>query len=398
MAPLMPRSPSNPIIDVGGLGATRKGAGGENQMGKAVIPLARPTLTHEMEEAALQALRNEKFVLGESVFKFEDEFARYVGVDYAIAVNSGTMALQLALEVLGVGGRRVLTSPMSFIATANAVLHAGGTPVFADCLPNTGLIDPGAVGASMEGVGVLLPVHLYGTPADMAALEDLSGPHRIPIVEDACQAHGARFGGKRAGSLGLLGCFSFYSTKNLTVGGDGGMITTNDGRLAERLRRLRDCGRVAQYEHTEIGYTARLNSINAAIGRVQLRHLEVWNERRRAIASRYIQGCRDIDYLSLPEVPPGCEPVYHLFPILTDYRDGVQGYLAERRVATGIHYPIPVHLQPIYRKLFDFREGDYPRAEAHARRVLTLPMYPELKDEEVDYILEQLAGFRPGRT
>lgn len=363
------------------------------------IPLARPSFTKEMEEAAIQALRNERFVLGESVFKLEEEFASFVGVEHAISVNNGTMALQLALEVLGIGSPadEVLTSPMSFVATANAVVHAGGTPAFADTLPHSGLLDPHKVEAEIRRAKVLMPVHLYGTPAPMDELQEIADRYGVQLVEDACQAHGAAYKGARTGSLGLLGCFSFYSTKNLTVGGDGGMITTNDDRLAERLGRLRDCGRIAQYEHTEIGYTARLNSVNAAIGRVQLSHLEEWNNRRLAIASRYIQGCRGLGDLMVPVPPKGCEPAYHLFAVTTGHREALRRYLQEQGIATGVHYPIPIHLQPIYRELFGYKEGTFPRAELHAKRVLTLPMYPELKDAEVDYVVGRLGEFFRGR-
>ena len=232
-----------------------------------------------MSDVAIEALQNEKFVMGESVFKFEEEFAKFCGVKRAVSTSSGTFALQLSLQALGISSNdQVWITPMSFIATANSAYLAGATPLFADINPKTFTLDPlKAKERLSDKVKAILPVHLYGYPADMDSILELA-ENRV-VVEDCCQAHGAKYRNKRVGSLGAVGCFSFYSAKNMTVGGDGGMAVTNDEQLANRIAKLRDCGRISHYEHDMIGLTARLNTVNAAIGRVQLRRLEGWNEK-----------------------------------------------------------------------------------------------------------------------
>ena len=353
------------------------------------IPVARPTVTDEMLEAMTDALRNERMVLGESVFKFEDEFARYTGTDHAISVSSGTDALILTLMALNVRGREVITTPLSFVATGNAIVHAGATPIFADSSRKDFNLDPAEV-LPNKNTAAVLPVHLYGNPARMDEIREAAGS-KAKIIEDACQAHGALYKGKKAGSIGDVGCFSFYATKNMTVGGDGGMITTSDKRLADDLRKLRDCGRISRYIHDVFGFTSRLNTCNAAFGRVQLRHLDAWNERRRAIARRYSEKLKDLPEVVLP--PLGTKdvvPVFHLFVIQTGDRDGLVRYLDSKGVDTAVHYPVPIHLQPVYKDAFGFGPGSYPESEALADRVLSLPIFPSLKDEEVDYICEQI--------
>ncbi len=353
------------------------------------IPLARPMVTNEMLEAMTDALRNERMVLGESVFKFEEEFARYTGTEQAIAVSSGTDALILTLMALNVRGREVITTPLSFIATANAIVHAGATPIFADSSRKDYDLDPREVMPN-KNTAAVMPVHLFGNPAPMDEIREAAGD-KVKIIEDACQAHGAVYKGKRAGSIGDAGCFSFYSTKNMTVGGDGGMITTNDKRLADDLRKLRDCGRISRYVHDVFGFTSRLNTSNAAFGRVQLRYLDAWNERRRAIARRYSEKLKDLPEVVLP--PLGTKdivPVFHLFVIQADDRDGLARYLGSKGVDTAVHYPVPIHLQPVYKDAFGFGPGSYPESEALSNRLLSLPIFPSLKDEEVDYICEQI--------
>ncbi|HHT75022.1 MAG TPA: DegT/DnrJ/EryC1/StrS family aminotransferase [Methanomassiliicoccaceae archaeon] len=358
------------------------------------IPVSRPVMTEEMIEAASNALANERLVMGESVFKFEEEFARYVGVDHAISVSSGTDALILSSIALNVRAREVVTSTFSFIATANSIVHAGGTPVFADVLSN-GNIDPKEIRTRRETAAVM-PVHLYGHPADMDAIAE-AAPN-VKIIEDACQAHGAMYKGRKVGSIGDVGCFSFYPTKNMTVGGDGGMITTNDDRLARDLRKLRDCGRVSRYEHDVFGFTSRLNTANAAIGRVQLRHLDEWNDRRREIARRYAEKLKDIEAIRLP--PLGSKdvtPVFHLFVIQCDDRDSLAKHLNENGVDTATHYPIPIHLQPAYRDAFGFAPGSYPESERLSRTALSLPMFPEMTDEQVDEVCRLIVEHYGGR-
>jgi perosamine synthetase len=361
----------------------------------AKIPLARPTVTEEMVQAMAEAVRGERLVLGESVFRFEEEFARYVGTAHAVSVSSGTDALLLSLMALNVRAREVVTTPMSFIATANAVIHAGGTPVFADVLPD-GNIDPAEVRTRGETAAVL-PVHLYGNPARMDEIAEAAGPG-VRIIEDACQAHGAMYKGRKCGAIGDVGCFSFYTTKNMTVGGDGGMITTNDDRLAADLRKLRDCGRVSRYVHDVVGFTSRLNTANAAFGRVQLKHLDEWNERRRALARRYCQRLKDVAEMALP--PLGTKevvPVFHLFVVRCGDRDALARYLEAQGVETAVHYPVPIHLQPVYRDAFGFSEGSYPASERMSATALSLPLFPEMREEQVDEVCGHISDYYGGK-
>jgi dTDP-4-amino-4,6-dideoxygalactose transaminase len=360
------------------------------------IPVSRPTVTDEMVGAMADAVRNERMVLGESVFKFEEEFARYTGTEHAISVSSGTDALILTLMALNVRGREVITTPLSFIATANAVVHAGATPIFADVSARDLDLDPAEV-RPMRNTAAVMPVHLFGHPSRIDEIREAVGP-KIKIIEDACQAHGAVYKGKRAGSLGDAGCFSFYATKNMTVGGDGGMITTNDKRLADDLRKLRDCGRTSRYIHDVFGFTARLNTANAAFGRVQLRHLDEWNERRRAIARRYAEKLKDVEELVLP--PMGSKditPVFHLFVVQAQDRDALARSLQALDIDTAVHYPVPIHLQPVYKDAFGFSEGSFPESERLAGRVLSLPIFPTLTDEEVDRICQGIIDHYGGK-
>ena len=360
------------------------------------IPLAKPVFDKEMENAAINALKNEKFVMGESVFKFEEEFAKYCGTKYAVSTSSGTFALQLALQAVGIGSKdKVLTTPFSFIATANSIFCAGAKPVFADIDAKSSNIDPSEVKEKLgSDFKAILPVHLYGYPADLNSLMAFNeGSDRI-IVEDCCQAHGAKYQGKKVGSIGSIGCFSFYSAKNMTVGGDGGMAVTNDEEVAKKIGKLRDCGRISHYEHDMIGLTARLNTVNAAIGRVQLSKLDGWNENRRKLAKLYNKRLGDIGAL---ELPPGesseITPVYHLYVVKTKYRDALKAHLESNGVQCGIHYPIPIHLQPIYRQLYGYKEGDFPKSEDVCKQVLSLPLYPEMGETEVDEVSKLVHEF-----
>jgi len=352
------------------------------------IPLMQPALDTEMLEAALLALQNEKFVLGESVHRFEEEFAKFCGARYAVSTGSGTAALQIALQALGVGrGDSVLTTPFSFFATANAAVHAEARPDFADTEMDGFNISPTeARNRISSSTKAIVPVHLYGHPCQMDQLSDLAKEKGIPLVEDACQAHGSEYKGKRVGSIGDAGCFSFYPSKNMTVAGDGGMIVTSNDDVAEAARSLRDCGRETKYTMARIGYTSRLNTVNAAIGRVQLRHLDRWNEERREIASLYRKQLATVPELALlPEDNDGLS-VHHLFVIRSAERDRVADWLLKHGVETGIHYPVPIHLQPPYRRMGNYSEGAFPRSERLAKEVLSLPMYPGLSEEDVTYI------------
>lgn len=361
------------------------------------ISLAQPIVTEEMRDEADRVLREEFFVGGDSVEAFESEFADYVGTNYAVAVDSGTRAIQLALEAAGIGeDDTVLTTPATFVATANAIHHAGADVRLVDVNLDTYTIDVETAKSVLaeESIDAVIPVHLYGYPVDVPALREAAPD--IPIIADACQAHGAAHGDTLVGALSTLSCFSFYPSKNMTVAGDGGIVTVDDTETAERLRSLRDVGREegqSRYEHPRIGYTARLNTVNAAIGREQLRHLDDWNERRKEIAARYADGLAGIGDLNLP--PTGdaeYTPAWYLYVVRTDYREALASYMEKQGVETGIHYGTPVHLQPPYRER-GYVPGDFPASETWAETVLSLPMHPELSDEEIDYVVDTIAAF-----
>jgi perosamine synthetase len=361
-----------------------------------VIPLALPVFDQEMADAAVSALRHERFVLGEDVFKFEEEFAKYVGTRFAVSTSSGTNALQIALLALGVSrGDEVITSAFSFVASANAVLHADARPVLADIEPKHFNIDPDEVKLSVtKRSKVLLPVHLFGYPCKMQKIMDIAEECNLKVVEDACQAHGAEYAGCKVGTIGDVGCFSFYPSKNMTVCGDGGMIVTNDVDVAKLAAKLRDCGRKSQYEHDVVGYTSRLNTVNAAIGRVQLRRLDEWNKKRVDVADVYDKLLSDMDEVITP--PRGnslVKPVYHLYVVKAKKRDDLRMYLQRSGVQSGVHYPLPIPLQPVYKEMFKFNSGDYPVSERVSGECLSLPIYPTLSVEDVNYVCDKIHEF-----
>ena len=349
----------------------------------------RPIVDQEMLQSAVLSMQNEKLVMGESVYKFEEEFARYCGVRYAVSTASGTAALQIALQSMGIEeSDEVITTPFSFFATSNAVIHAGAQPRFAD-VENTGFnLDPQKVEARLTPkTRAIIPVHLYGHPARMDEFLDLAEDKGISIIEDDCQAHGAEYDGRRVGSLGQVGCFSFYTSKNMTVCGDGGMIVTNDEQVADAARSFRDCGRASRYTMQRIGYTSRLNTVNAAIGRVQLRRLDKWNDARRRMANLYRRELEGAAGVELPPAETASETsVYHLFVIRSDHRDQLYLHLENSGVEAAIHYPIPIHLQAPYRTGYGYSEGTFPLAEKLAGRVLSLPLHPAITEEEVQTV------------
>lgn len=338
---------------------------------------------HEVESAMREVLRKTNFILGEEVRLFEEAFAAYCEVGYAVGVDSGTSALELALRALGVGpGDEVITAANTFIATVLAITDSGATPVLVDVDPLTYNIDPEKLARAItRRTKAIIPVHLYGQPADMDAVQEIAQRQGLLVVEDACQAHGARYKGARAGSLGHAAAFSFYPSKNLGAYGDGGMVVTDDPEVAETVRMLRNYGQREKYVHLVPGYNRRLDTLQAAVLGVKLPHLDRWNEARREHARVYglaLQGAA----VTLPVVAGYAEPVYHLYAILADERDGLQEALRRQGVAAGIHYPIPIHLQPAYRHL-GYEAGDFPVTERCARQALSLPMYPELTPEAI---------------
>src|SRR2546428_4738761 len=304
--------------------------------------------------------------MGESFYKFEEEFARYCGTRYAISTASGTAALQIAFQSIGIhGDDEILTTPFSFFATSNAIIHAGAQPRFAD-VENSGFnLDPEKASKKITSkTQAVEPVHLYGEPARMDEFLAMAGERGIRIVGDCGQAQGAEDDGKKVGSIGLAGCFSFYFSKNMSVGGDGGMITTNDQNLADAARSFRDCGRASKYGMSRLGYTSKLNTVNAAIGRVQLRRLDKWNSLIRGIASLYRRDLESVEGITLPPEENSKEvPVYQLFVIRSEQRDRIAKRLREKGIKCAIHYPIPIHLQDYYRRHYGFSEGSFPASE-----------------------------------
>ena len=345
------------------------------------IPFFIQEFTDEMEEAAIHALRNESFVGGESVSKFEEEFAKYTGTKYAASVSSGNGALQISLMALGIGeSHKVITPTNSFIASANCIRMTNAKPILTDIDMNDGGID---LSNNKNNVNAIIPVHIYGNPCDFDSVKSFAEEQKIPIIEDACQAHGAQYKGKKVGSLGDIGCFSFYPTKNMTVGGDGGMTTTDDEEIVSKIKSIRDNGRKTKNEFDKLGFTMRLNTVNAAIGRVQLKHLDEKTARRREIASIYRKNL--VQDFILPENKDG-KSVYHQIVIKHEKRDEIRKELADNEIGSAIYYETPIHKQPIYQE-FGY---ELPNSEKFSKKILSLPSYPQLTDEQALEICEHV--------
>jgi dTDP-4-amino-4,6-dideoxygalactose transaminase len=351
------------------------------------------TISAEITEAVSKVIRESDFILGREVGLFEEEFASFCEAKWAIGVDSGTSALELALRAYEIGpGDEVITAANSFIASALAISHAGATPVLADVGADTYTIDVAAVEKAITSrTKAIIPVHLYGHPADMDAIMQLAQRHGLAVIEDACQAHGARYKGKRAGSLGHAAAFSFYPGKNLGAYGDGGAVVTSDHAVAKRLEMLRNYGQKEKYQHMFRGYNRRLDTLQAAVLRIKLKHLEEWNEARRQHAKTY---CRLLAQTGIvvPHVAAASDSVWHLYVIRIDQRDALKEHLATRGISVSIHYPIPIHLQPAYLDL-GYRQGDFPVTEGCARHILSLPMYAELTPEIIGRVAETVGEF-----
>lgn len=345
----------------------------------------------EMDAAIHRVVQNTSFIMGKEVRDFEEAFAAYCGARHCVGVSSGTAALHLALLAAGVGpGDEVITTPFTFIATVEAILMAGARPILVDIDPRTYTLDPAKLeDAITPHTKAVLPVHLYGQPADMDAIRDIAGRHGMWVVEDAAQAHGAEYKGKRTGTLGDIAGFSFYPGKNLGAYGDAGAVVTDDDALAERVRMLRDHGRRSKYEHEVPGFGERLDALQAAILGAKLPHLEAWTEARREHARAYAERLAGAG-LVLPQEMPGTRMVYHLFVVrVRADRDAISAALKAQGIDTGVHYPIPLHLQPALRYL-GYSAGDFPESERAAQEVLSLPLYPELTEEQIDYVSHHL--------
>lgn len=347
-------------------------------------------LRNEINAAIQGVLDRGDFILGQDVTKLEEEFAAYCGTKYAVGVDNGLSALELSLRALGVGpGHEVIVPAHTFTASAAAITFAGAKPVFVDVDPETWNIDPEKVEAAITPrTRAILPVHLYGLPADMHMILGIAEKYHLVVVEDACQAHGAKYKGHKTGSLGNAAGFSFYPTKNLGACGDGGMVTTDDPKVAETIRALRNCGQRNKNVHELEPFNHRLDNLQAAILRVKLPYLDSWIESRRKLAARYNQILPNS--VVKPVEPPGYQHVYHLYVIRTQNREALQAHLKERGIGTAIHYPNPVHLQPFFAKNGHTR-GQFPIAEKICTEILSLPMYPEMTEEQVDIVAAAIA-------
>lgn len=357
------------------------------------LKLQYQALKVELDESIRSVLESGWFVLGKNVVAFENEFAAYCGAALAIGVGNGTDALQLALMACDIGpGDEVITVPNSATFTALAISAVGARPVFVDIDPDTYNMDPHKLEAALgPHTKAILPVHLYGQPADMDPILDLARKHNLFVIEDAAQAHGALYRGQRAGTLGDIGCFSFYPSKNLGAFGDGGLVTTNRPEIADRVRMLRHGGQKSRYDHQLLGINSRLDEMQAAILRVKLPYLDKWNDRRRHIAALYTALLGDSE-VEPPMAMPHAKHIYHLYVIRCKERNALQQYLAEHGVGTAIHYPTPIHLQGAYRFL-NLGRGAFPTAERYAEQVLSLPIYPELTDTKVREIANHIRNW-----
>ncbi len=359
------------------------------------ISIAKPILGKEEEVALREVLQSGNLVQGQKVKQFEEEFAHYLGVKHAIAVANGTIALDLALKTLGVtAGDEVITPAFSFIASSNCILYQGAEPVFADIEPRTYNINPKDVTEKItDKTKAIIAVHLYGQPAEMRRLKEIAEDHQILLLEDAAQAHGATYRGRKAGSLGDMGCFSFYATKNMTTG-EGGMITTNSHQLAKKARLLRDHGQSRKYLHTTLGYNYRMTEITAVLGITQLKKLDSFNRKREHNAAILSEGIQEIPGLTPPYIKENVTHAFHQYVIRVEEeypldRNQLTEHLRERGVEAAVHYPMPIYKQPLYKDL-GYGEDHCPATEEASRRVLSLPVHPSVTRQDLKHILEAL--------
>ena len=365
------------------------------------------SIKKEIDKAIQRVVESQYFILGEEVKKFENQIANYCGVKHAIGVASGTDALLLSLRAAGVGDRKndkVITTPFTFFATAGAIVNAGGKPVFVDIIPETYNMDPMKLEKLLtqnpelaSDTKALIPVHLYGQMADMEPIIELANEYDIIVIEDAAQAIGAEYKGKKAGTIGDLCIFSFFPSKNLGGSGDGGMVITDNDELAERVRKLRVHGSTHRYFHDIVGYNSRLDAIQAAILSAKLPYLDEWSRARVENARYYSEKLIDIDYVEPPTNSDNYTHIYHQYSIrVTDgRRDKLQQHLKEKGIGTKIYYPLPLHLQRCFKHL-GYKEGDSPISEEASKQVLSLPVYPELTQQEMAYVIREIRDFSNG--
>ena len=350
-------------------------------------------LRAELDAAIARTLDNCSFCLGPDVAQFEKDFAAFCGAQHALGFNSGTSALHVAMRLLGVGpGDEVITTPYTFIATSWAISYCGAKPVYVDIDEATFNLDPKLIEKAITPrTKAILPVHLYGQPFDVDAVAAVCKRHNLPFVEDAAQAHGAKYQGKSIGTFGAVSCFSFYPAKNLGACGEGGALVTNDAALAARAKSLREHGSTVRYHHDEVGYNYRLEGIQGAVLGVKLKHLAHWTRERQRVANRYAELLKDTP-LQLPTVTAGNESAWHLYTVRSPRRDELKKFLDENKIGNAVHYPMPLHLQKVYASL-GYKPGDFPVAEKASREVLSLPMFPELTDAQIQRVADVVKEF-----
>lgn len=352
------------------------------------IPIASPLIGEEEVDAVIGVLKSGRLAQGPKVEELEREFSKYIGTKYAVACNSGTAALHIALLALGIkAGDETITTPFSFVASSNCALYCGAKPVFADIDSKTYNIDPKEIHKKVTTkTRAIIPVHLYGQPAEMKEIMEIAEKYSLSVIEDACQAHGAEYHGKRVGGIGDVGCFSFYPTKNM-VSAEGGIITTDDGELAEKMRILRDQGQKPRYNYVMLGFNLRMNELQAAIATEQLKKLDGFIEKRRANAAFLSQELGNVAGISIPHVANGVKHVFHQYTIRVKNRDAVKESILNRGVGSEVYYPVPIHKQPIYR---EYHSLMLPEAEAAAKEVLSIPVHPKVSTKDLKMIADSL--------
>lgn len=352
-------------------------------------------ISEEINDAVNNVIKRQSFVLGEALDRFETGFAKFLGVRYVCGVNSGTDGLILSLKALGIGrGDEVITTALSFIATTLAITEVGATPVFVDIDPNTYQIDVNEIENKInKKTKAMVPVHLYGAPCEIEKIVKIANKYGLKVIEDACQAHGTSYHNKKAGTFGDIGVFSFYPGKNLGAYGDGGAICTNDSSIYERIMMIRNYGQTIKYHHETLGTNSRLDEVQAAVLSVKLRYLNQWNSTRRKIANKYNRGLMGCKTQAINAESESC---YHIFVMETEFRDELACYLDGKGIQTLIHYPIPIHLQNCY-KYLGYKESSFPNAEKVTKKILSLPIYSELKVPNIEYIIDSINGFNGSR-
>ncbi len=350
-------------------------------------------IKEEIDKTICGILERGAFTTGEYIKKFQEEFAKYCGRKYGVGVASGSAALDLILMALELKGKEIITTPFTFIATTEAITHAGAKIKFVDCEEKTFCIDPNLIEKAItKDTKAIIFVDLYGHPADIDPILEICDKYGLYAIEDAAQAHGAEYKGKKCGSFGIASCFSFYPSKNLNAYGHAGMVLTDDKELADKINLLQNHGRTTKYEHYIEGYNLRMDDLQAAILLVKLKYLDEWNEKRRRAAKLYTELLKDLPDVILPREADYAKHVYHLYVIRAKDRDKLMKYLNENGISALVHYPIPLHLQPAY-KYLGYKEGDFPVAEKLAKEVLSLPMYPEITEEQIHFITDKIKEF-----